>query len=91
MFGRLLGFIYTFWGLLLPIGILAGEKFTLRLSLAFSYIGSVTAQHSSNGREPNFAAWYKNGITELSLLVIFNRGRHLYSEGSHHIGHRPTF
>ena len=30
----------------------------------------------------------RNGITELSL---FNRGRHLYSEGGHHLGHRPTF
>jgi len=32
-----------------------------------------------------------NGIMELLRLVIFNRGRHLYSEGSHHVGHRPTF
>ena len=32
-----------------------------------------------------------NGIKELSLLVIFNRRRHLYSEGGHHVGHRPTF
>ena len=34
-------------------------KFTLRPSFAFSYIGSVTARHSSSGRQPNFAAWYK--------------------------------
>jgi len=33
-------------------------KFTLRPSLAFSYIGSVTARHSSSGRQPNFVAWY---------------------------------
>ena len=33
----------------------------------------------------------RNGITELSLLVSFNRGRHLYTEGGHHVGHRPTF
>ena len=33
----------------------------------------------------------RNGIMELSLLIIFNRGRHLYSEGGHHVGHRPTF
>jgi len=33
----------------------------------------------------------RNRITELSLLIIFNRGRHLYSEGGHHVGHRPTF
>ena len=28
---------------------------------------------------------------ELSFLVIFIRGRHLYSQGGHHAGHRPTF
>jgi len=28
----------------------------------------------------------RNGITELSLLVIFNRGRYLYSDGGHHVG-----
>ena len=35
----------------------------------------------------------RNGITELLLLVIFNRGRHLYSEGGHHdVAHqRPDF
>jgi len=32
-----------------------------------------------------------DGITKLSLLAILNRGRHLYSEGGHHVGHRPTF
>jgi len=40
-------------------GIWPGAKFTLRPTLAFSYIGSVTAWHSSSGREPSFAAWYK--------------------------------
>jgi len=34
---------------LLPNGILPGAKFTLRPSLAFSDIGSVTARHSSSG------------------------------------------
>ena len=29
------------------------------------------------------------GMELLSLLVIFNRRRHLYSEGGHHVGHRP--
>jgi len=33
----------------------------------------------------------RNEIMELSLLIIFNRGRHLYSEGGHHVWHRPTF
>ena len=36
-------------------------------SLAFSYIGSVTARHFISGRQPNLAA--------------LNRGRHLYSAG----------
>jgi len=42
-----------------PDGILPRAKFTLRQSLAFSYIGTVTAWHSSSGRQPKFAAWYK--------------------------------
>ena len=42
-----------------------------------SRIGSVTARHSSSGRQPNFAA--------------LNRWRHLYLPGGHHVGHRPTF
>jgi len=48
-------------------GILPGAKFTLRRSLAFSYIGSVTAWQSSTGRQQNFAA--------------FSRRRQLYSAG----------
>ena len=76
MFGRLLRWyiLYIqFLGLLSPNGILPGAKFTLRPSFAFSYIGSITARHSGSGREPNFASWYKNRITKLSLLVIFKR------------------
>jgi len=80
VFDRLLGCytIYTFWGLLSPDGILPGANFTLRSSLAFSYIGSITAQHSNSGRQPNFAAWYtRNGITELSHRAppIYSTGR----------------
>jgi len=48
-----------FRGLLPPHGISPRAKFTLRPSLAFSRIGSVTARHSSSLRQPNFAAWYK--------------------------------
>jgi len=48
------GILYTFLGLSSPNGILPGSKFTLRPSLPFSYIGSVTARHSSSGRQPNF-------------------------------------
>ena len=42
-------YIYIF-GLLAPNGISPGAKFTLHPSLAFSYIGSVTAWHSSSVR-----------------------------------------
>ena len=56
-----------FWGLLPPNGILPAAKFTMRPNLALSYIGSVNAQHSSTGHQPNFMA--------------FSRERHLYSEG----------
>jgi len=41
-------------GLLLPDGILPRAEFILHPSLAFSYIGSVTAQHSSSGHQLNF-------------------------------------
>ena len=64
-------------GLLLPDGILTGAKFTLRPSLAFFYIGSVTVRHSSSGRQPKFAACYtSNGIAELLQRVPY-----LYSAG----------
>ena len=55
----LVHYIYIFGGLLPPDGILPGANFTLHPSLAFSYIGSITARHSTSGRQPNFAAWYK--------------------------------
>jgi len=41
---------YTFSGALVRNGILPGAKFTMRPSLAFFYIGSVTARHSSSLR-----------------------------------------
>ena len=54
----LVHYIYIFGGLA-PNGILPSAIFKLRPILAFSYIGSVTARHWSSGRQPNFAAWYK--------------------------------
>jgi len=42
-----------------PDRISPGAKFTLRPSLAFPHIGSVTARQSSSGCQPNFAACYK--------------------------------
>jgi len=58
-------------------------------------IGSVTAWHSSTrALGISQTLWHdtRNGITELSLFVIFNGGRHLHNfEGDRHVGHRPTF
>ena len=75
--------VYTFSGALAPNGILPGAKFTLRPSFAFSYIVSVTARHSSSGRQPNFVAWYKE----------WNYGT--FAEGATYIRldghHLPTF
>ena len=56
-----------FRGLLPRYGILPRTKFTLCASLVLSYIGSVTAWHSSSGRQPNFA--------------VLSRGHYLYSAG----------
>jgi len=53
-----------FRGLLPRNQILPGAKFNLGPRLALSYSGSVTARHSSNGRQTNFAA--------------LSRRRHLY-------------
>ena len=52
----LVHYIYIL-GLLSPKRILPGAKFALRPSLAFSCTSSVTARHSSSGRQPNFVAW----------------------------------
>jgi len=88
MFGHLLtGTLYIhFWGLLPPKAILPAAKFTLRPSFALSYIGSITAWHSSIGRQPNFAAWYKEWnyrtFTEGATCVLL---------GGHYVGHWPTF
>ena len=57
--------LYTFSGAVAPDGILPSAKFTLRPSFAFSYIGSVTPRHSSSGRQPNFAAWYKEWASHI--------------------------
>jgi len=82
---RLVQYIH-FRGLLAADGILPGEKFTLRPTLAFSYIGSVTARHSSSGRQPSFAAWYKEWN-----YATFADGATYIRLGGHHVGHRPTF
>jgi len=45
--------IPPFLGILPPHAILPRTKFTLPPNLAFCYIGSVIARHSSSGRQPN--------------------------------------
>jgi len=80
-----------FWGLLPCNAILLGAKFTLHPSLAFSYIGSLLRGTRTVGVSQTLRRGTRNRIMEVSLFVIFNRGRHLYSEGGHHVGHMPTF
>jgi len=74
-----------FWGLLRPDGILLRAKFTFRPGLVFSYIGSVTAWHSSSGPQPNFAVWYKAWN-----YGTFTDGGTCIWLGGHRVGHRPT-
>jgi len=76
------GTLYTFLGALAPNGILPSAKFTLRPSLAFSYIGSVTPRHSSSCRQPNFVAWYKEWN-----YGTFAEGATYIRLGGHHVGH----
>ena len=52
----------------------------------FAYIGSVTARHSSSGRQPNFVASYKE--RNYGTLA---EGTTYIRQGGHHVGHRPTF
>jgi len=81
MSGRLLCW-YTIYiyihlrGLLPPSGILPCAKFTLPPSLAFSYIGRVTARHSSSGRQPNCSV-------EQTALPIFGRAAITLGIGPH--------
>jgi len=79
--------LYIHFREILPsVKILPGAKFTLRLSLAFLYIGSVTALHSSSGRQPN------SGVVELkwNYWTFVEGATYIWQDG-HHVGHRPTF
>jgi len=59
---------------------------SLHPSFAFSYIGSITARHSTSRRQPNFAAWHKEWN-----YGTFADGATYTRLGGHHVGHRPTF
>jgi len=66
LFHELVHYIYIFGGSCPPNGILPAAKVTLRPSLAFSYIGSVTARHSSTGVSQSLRRHStRSGITEL--------------------------
>jgi len=77
-----------FWGLFPPDRLreFCPVQNSLCRSLAFSYIGSITAQHSSSGRQPNFAVWNKEWN-----YWTFTEGATYIWQGGHHVGHRPTF
>ena len=75
-----------FRGAFAPDGVLPHAKFILRPSLAFSYVGSVTARLSSSRPEPNFVAGYKEWN-----YGTFTDGATYIRLGGHHVGHRPTF
>ena len=78
--------VYTFSGLLPHDGILLRAKFTFHRSLSFSYIGSNTAQYTTSGRQPNFAAWYG----EWNYRTFADDASYIRL-GGHHVGHWPTF
>ena len=59
-----------------PDGILPGAKFTLRPSLALSYIFSVTARHSSNGRQPTLRRWAESVTYFGRAAITFGIGPH---------------
>ena len=79
----LVHYIYIFGGF---HGIFPGAKLTLRPTLAFLYIGSITARHSSSGREPSFAVWYKKWN-----YGTFTEGATYIWLGGLHVGNQPTF
>jgi len=68
--------IYIFRGSCPVMEFLPGAKFTLRPSLVLSYIGSVTARHSSSGRQLNW---------------VRAEGATYIRQGGHQVGHWPTF
>jgi len=70
----LLHYIYIFWGSC-PLTEFRHVQNSLYVQVAFSYIGSVTARHSSSRRQPNC------GVVQAMELANFRRRRHLYSAG----------
>jgi len=77
VFGRLRAALihcsYVF-GALAPSGILPRAKFTLRQSLAFSYIGIVTEWQLSSGRQPNCGGVQGMGLRNFRSLSFSTEG-----------------
>jgi len=93
MFGHLLGWytIYIFGGCC-PLTEFCHEQNSLCIQVLRSPILAALLHGTlAVGISQTLRHGTSNGITELSLVVIFNRGRHLYSEGGNHVGHKPTF
>jgi len=82
----LVHYIYIFWGFWSGTEFFLRAKFTLRPSLAFSYIGSVTSRHSSSGPQRHFSASYKEWN-----YGTFADGATYIRLGGHHVRQRPTF
>jgi len=74
-----------FWGLLPHDGILPGANFTL-VQVLHSPVLAALLHDTSSGRQPNFAAWYKEW-----KYRTFTEGATYIRLGGHHVGHRPTF
>jgi len=76
--------IYILRGLLPTEFCQLQSSLCVRISLAFSYIDSVTERHSSSGRQPKFAAWYKEWNYR-----TFAEGATYIRHSGHHVAHRP--
>jgi len=75
-----------FRGFLPPDRILRGVNSLYVQVLRSPILAASTARYSSSGRQPNFAAWYKEWN-----YGTFAEGATYIRQGGHHVGHRPTF
>jgi len=95
MFGRLLGWytitIYTFRGLLALTEFCQVQNSLCVQVLRSPVLAVLLHGTGTVGISQTLRHGTKNGIIEVLLLIIFNRGRHLYSEGGYHVRHRPMF
>jgi len=90
VFGRLLGWYNTYiFGGSCPLS----EFYQVQYSLCVQVLRSPVLAALLHGTAAlGVSQTLRHGTRnmELSLLIIFIRGRHQYSEGDHHVGHMPT-